>query len=192
MIFGKNRSMDHLNFDLKCVNLPYAIAKSLENYLKMPAEGLIFLFVGSDSNIGDSLAPLCGTIFSKKVQNAFNYGGLGRIIGAKEVPYAISFIEKCHPSTKIVVIDAAVGKKEDVGMIKVQNVGIKPGLGANKNLPKVGDLSVIGILGEKRADGRTFTASRLSQVYKMAENIANGLIIFVKNNEKRLNLLKKV
>ena len=106
------------------------------------------------------------------------------------MPYAIEFIKKTHPASLVIAVDAAIGKKEDVGLIKVQKTGIKPGLGVNKDLPAVGDMSVIGILGEKRGEKALFTVGKISTVYKMAEKIANGLQIFVKNNQKRLNFYK--
>ena len=68
----------------------------------------------------------------------------------------------------------------------MQSGGIKPGLGVNKNLPKTGDISVLGVLGEKRSNGKALTHSRLSTVYKMAENIARGLEMFVQINENAL------
>jgi putative sporulation protein YyaC len=77
-----------------------------------------------------------------------------------------------------------------VGLVKVQKSGIKPGLGVDKDLPVVGDLSVIGILGEKRSGKALFTVNKISTVYKMAEKIANGLKIFVENNQKRLLFCK--
>ena len=96
------------------------------------------------------------------------------------------FIKNAHPESLVAVIDAAVGRKEDLGLIKVQNCGIKPGLGVNKNLPSVGDFSIIGILGEKTCEKSVLTVGRLSTVYEMANNIAQGIQIFVQNNKKRL------
>ena len=87
-------------------------------------------------------------------------------------------------------IDAALGKSDDVGLIKVHNGGIKPGLGVNKDLPMVGDVSIIGVLAEKTAENGGFKGVRLNTVYEMAKIIALGLEIFIKNNEKRLNFYK--
>ena len=51
-------------------------------------------------------------------------------------------IRKIHPSAKILVIDAAVGKSEDIGTIKISNTSIKPGLGVNKNLAPLGNYCI--------------------------------------------------
>lgn len=182
--------MEVMSFDYKSENISNFIAKTLEKYLNTPSESIIFLFIGSDSNIGDSLAPICGSLFESQGGGVFAYGNLINPITAKEVPYAIEFIKRTHPASLVIAVDAAIGKKEDVGLIKVQKTGIKPGLGVNKDLPAVGDMSVIGILGEKRGGKALFTVGKISTVYKMAEKIANGLQIFVKNNQKRLNFYK--
>lgn len=182
--------MEIMSFDFKSENFSVCIAKTLENYLISPFESIIFLFVGSDSNIGDSLAPICGSLFDCEGSGVFAYGSLIFPITAKEVPFAVEFIKKAHPDSLIVAIDAAIGKNSDVGLVKVQKSGIKPGLGVDKDLPEVGDLSVIGILGEKKGGKALFTVNKISVVYKMAEKIAEGLRIFVENNQKRLKFCK--
>ena len=182
--------MEVMSFDYKSDGISNFIAKTLEKYLASPCESIIFLFIGSDGNIGDSLAPICGSLFEKDTSGVFAYGDLITPITAKEVPYAVEFIKRAHPDSLVIAVDAAIGKKEDVGLIKVQKTGIKPGLGVNKDLPKVGDLSVIGILGEKRGEKALFTVGKISTVYKMAEKIATGLQIFIKNNQKRLNFYR--
>ena len=75
-------------------------------------------------------------------------------------------------------------------MIKVQKCGIKPGLGVNKNLPMVGDISIVGVLAEKRSSNSIMSPVRLSTVYEMAKNVADGLNIFIKNNENALKRAK--
>lgn len=178
--------MDYIDVKLSGENTPKIIAKLLETNLKNACKSLVFLFIGSDGNMGDSLAPLCGTILNLKEDGIFCYGDLNCPITAKEAPFVAEFIKNAHPESLVAVIDAAVGRKEDLGLIKVQNCGIKPGLGVNKNLPSVGDFSIIGILGEKTCEKSVLTVGRLSTVYEMANNIAQGIQIFVQNNKKRL------
>lgn len=182
--------MEIMSFDYKSENFSRCVAKTLENYLILPSESIILLFVGSDSNIGDSLAPICGSLFECEGGGVFAYGNLIAPITAKEVPFAVEFIKNAHPDSLVVVVDAAIGKSSDVGLVKVQKSGIKPGLGVDKDLPEVGDLSVIGILGEKRGGKALFTVNKISTVYSMAEKIAEGLKIFVENNKKRLLFYK--
>ena len=68
-------------------------------------------------------------------------------------------------------------------MVRVIDKGLKPGLGVNKNLKPVGDISIIAVVAEKSIQNSSLlNLTRLNLVYKMSENIANGI-------EKYLNYL---
>ena len=139
----------------------------------------IICCIGSDVVLGDSLGPLVGTMLKRKNLNAYIYGTLDYPITAKEIDYIVTHIKKTHPNSEVIAVDAAVGSEEDVGLIKVANVGLKPGLGVNKRLKSVGTKSIIGIVAEKTVKNYTlFNATRLNLVYRMAEHIANGISSF--------------
>ena len=54
--------------------------------------------------------------------------------------------------------------------------GLKPGLGVDKNLGKVGDLSIVGIVASKsKRNYDLFNLTRLNLIYKMSEIIADGI-----------------
>ncbi len=136
----------------------------------------IIVCIGCDLVLGDSLGPLVGTFLRNKHLGAYVYGTLNAPITAKEVEYAKTYLKQMHPSSSIIAIDAAVGNKEDVGLIKVVNKGLKPGLGVNKNLGELGDVSIIGIVAAKSLQNyNLFNLTRLNLVYKMAERIACGI-----------------
>ena len=140
----------------------------------------IFVCVGSDLVLGDSLGPLVGTLLKKKKNNAYIYGTLNMPITAKEVEYAKTYIKQMHPNSTIIAIDAAVGLSEDVGIIRVTNKGLKPGLGVDKNLGVIGDISIIGVVAEKsNKNYNLFNLTRLNLIYKMAEKISNAIGDFV-------------
>lgn len=81
-----------------------------------------------------------------------------------------------HPSSTTIAIDAAVGNTDDIGLIRVVNKGLKPGLGVEKNLGVVGDISIIGVVsGKSLKNYNLFNLTRLNLVYKMAEQIADGI-----------------
>jgi putative sporulation protein YyaC len=85
-----------------------------------------------------------------------------------------------HPNSISIAIDAAVGDSEDTGLIRVINKGLKPGLGVNKNLGTVGDISIIGVVsGKSNKNYDLFNLTRLNLVYRMAENIVGGIEKYV-------------
>ena len=144
----------------------------------------VIVCIGSDLAIGDSLGPLLGTFLQEKLQGkAYIYGTLNSPVTAKEAEIVSKTIKLLHPNSKILAIDAGVGERADIGLIKVCNYGIKPGLGVNKNLSMIGDASIIGIVAEKtNAINNIFSATRLNLIYKMSYAISNGIENFLKFN----------
>ncbi|MBE5736876.1 MAG: spore protease YyaC [Clostridiales bacterium] len=136
----------------------------------------IFICIGSDLVMGDSLGPLVGTLLKQRNIRSYVYGTLNFPITAKEVEYARTYLKQMHPNSISIAIDAAVGESDDVGLIRILNKGLKPGLGVDKNLGIVGDLSIIGVVAGKSVKNYDlFNLTRLNLVYKMAETIANGI-----------------
>ncbi len=136
----------------------------------------IFICIGSDLVLGDSLGPLVGTFLKNKKVQSYVYGTLNFPITAKEVDYARTYLKQMHPDSIVIAIDAAVGETGDIGIIKVLDKGLKPGLGVEKNLGTVGDLSIIGVVAEKSLKNyNLFNLTRLNLIYKMSECISNGI-----------------
>ena len=141
----------------------------------------VIICVGSDLAVGDSLGPYIGSELNKlHVKNAYVYGTLAHPITAKEINTVYKTIKNIHPRSKILVIDAAVGSKEDVGLIKVTDRGIKPGLGVNKNLDLIGDVSIIGIVAENdNAINNIIYTTRFSLVYNISKIIVSGILNYL-------------
>lgn len=157
------------------------IAKAIN--LNFTAEKPIILCVGSDLVVGDSLGPYIGTNLVKKLQGkAFVYGTLENPVTALEIETVKKTITKLHPYSKILVIDAAVGKKEEIGYVKILSTSIKPGQGINKDLPPIGDVSIIGIVGEACKENILNQSIRFSLVYKLCIDIISGIELYFKNN----------
>ncbi len=136
----------------------------------------IFICIGSDLVLGDSLGPLVGTFLKNKNIRSYVYGTLNFPITAKEIEYARTYLKQMHPDSITIAIDAAIGNDDDVGLIRVVNKGLKPGLGVEKNLGVVGDMSIVGIVAAKSLKNyNLFNLTRLNLVYKMAERISLGI-----------------
>ncbi|MBE7086898.1 MAG: spore protease YyaC [Clostridiales bacterium] len=136
----------------------------------------IIICIGSDLVLGDSLGPLVGTFLRQKNLSGYIYGTLNAPITAKEISYAKTYLKLMHPSSLTIAVDAAVGSPDDVGLIKVQSGGLKPGLGVNKDLGLIGDISIIGIVaGRSQKNYDLFNLTRLNLIYKMSRIIAEGI-----------------
>ncbi len=146
----------------------------------------VIICVGTDAAIGDTLGPLVGTKLKEAKIPAYVYGNLGKTITAKEIGAIKTFIANVHPLARTLVVDAAVGRCEDVGKIKVFPNGIYPGLGADKRLPEIGDGAIIGIVSKHSQKNDVFmNFTRLSPVYKMAETVYKGIFDYVTECNKK-------
>ena len=145
-----------------------------------PQQRPVILCIGSDLAIGDSLGPVCGTmLLKKKYCDLFVYGTLKKTITAKEIKCMNDFLHETHPGCPVIAIDAAVGDAGDIGLIRVTNNGIRPGLGANKRLGKVGDIGILGIVAEKSVFNYSLlNLTRLNLVYRMADIISDAVADF--------------
>ena len=147
----------------------------------------VALCIGSDLVIGDSLGPVCGTLLQERCRaGIFVYGTLRHPITAKEVKYLNDFLKETHPDSKVIAVDAAVGEAGDIGLIKLTDGGLLPGLGANKKLPRIGDVGILGIVAEKSLFNYSLlNLTRLKLVWQIAERIAEGIARYAADIERR-------
>lgn len=137
----------------------------------------IIVCIGTDKCIGDCLGPLVGTILKKKKYPLEIYGTLDKPIHALNMKEKLWRIKAKHPSQLVIAVDACLGEEENIGAIQIRNGPIYPGKGVGKNLPSVGDISIIGIVDGLNHDNTISLHNiRLSFVMQMAEAIANSFV----------------
>ena len=155
-----------------------AISALKERNIPAHSRPPVVVCVGSDLAIGDSLGPITGSMLKYKTQGlgAFIYGTLAAPVTAKEIKYMQSFLKRTHEKDQVLAIDAAVGEKGDIGLIRVMDTPLLPGAGANKKLGAIGDISVLGIVAEKSLTNYgLLNTTRLNLVYTMAEIISDSI-----------------
>lgn len=184
---GKNFSFS--TFSSEISNYVFQALKQLNTENKKP----IFICIGSDLVLGDSLGPLVGTMLKTRGAKSYVYGTLNLPITAKEVEYAGTYLKQMHPNTISIAIDAAVGNADDIGLIRIIDKGLKPGLGVNKNLGEIGDVSIIAVVAAKSLQNKhLFNLTRLNLVYKMAESIAKGIEKYLDYLSERTNFDEEI
>lgn len=145
----------------------------------------VIVCIGSDLVLGDSLGPLVGTFLNSTKTDSYVYGTLSTPITAKEICYTKELLKTAHKNNLVISVDAAVGDDEDVGLIRVANCGLKPGLGVAKSLGTVGDISIMGIVaGRSNKNYNLFNLTRLGFVYKMAQTITDGINAYLEGLNK--------
>lgn len=143
----------------------------------------VYMCIGTEKVFSDSLGPRVGTLLNENMLfPAFVYGLCDKNITAENLLYSYNFIKALHPHSPIVVIDAAVGSKEQIGKIQLCDGGILPGAATNKNLPAVGDVGIVGIVAENgMGDFYTLNSAKDRLVGKVAEFIAEVILIATKS-----------
>lgn len=132
----------------------------------------IFLCVGSDKFVCDSLAPIVGEMLTKKYNiPAYVYGGLDYNINAHNLVQAVNYIETIHPKNPIFLIDATLD--DNIGSIKLTDGGYA-GMGRIMPLKKIGNYSILGVVGHRHKEFN-LNSTKLSLVMKMAEFISLGV-----------------
>lgn len=153
---------------------PAKLATALKN---LATDANVFMCIGTEKVIADSLGPRVGHNLNSNLKKPlFVYGMTNKNITAENLLYSYEFIKKLHPTSKIVVIDAAVGAKHQVGDIQISAGGIVPGAATNKDLPEIGDISIVGIVAESGlSDFYTSNSYKLNLVNKLADFISSAI-----------------
>ena len=140
---------------------------------------VVFLCIGSDRITGDSLGPLIGHRLSAyRALGFYVYGTLDDPVHALNLTDRLRMIRHRHPNGLIVAIDASLGSRRHQGYITVGCGPIRPGAGAGKNLPEVGDVFITGIVNVSGSfEQLLLQTTRLSTVFHMAEAITQGILI---------------
>lgn len=168
-----------------------AVGKNGEESIKKALSALyktqmpVIICVGTDKAAGDSLGPLVGSKLNNVLRGkAYVYGNMQYPVTAKESETIYKTVRFLHPLSKILVVDAGVGDESEIGLIKVLNGGIKPGLALNKNLSVLGDVSIVGITAPREnASEHLIYKADIGAVYKMSSIIAAAVAKAIIEND---------
>jgi putative sporulation protein YyaC len=142
----------------------------------------IIVCIGTDAVAGDSLGPIVGSMLKEKILGkTFIFGSLDSTVTAKDVTAVSRFLNSVYVDYPILAIDAALGKKEEIGNVKLSDQPVKPGLGVNKDLSLLGTASLIGVVEQKLGGQNLLSSVRVSLVYKMAEIISSAVSEYVRD-----------
>lgn len=152
------------------------ISKELINQISNERP-IILLCIGTDRSTGDSLGPIVGERLKFLCRkNIYIYGDLENPIHAKNLKDTIKEINKKYKKPYVIAIDASLGNAQNVGNVIIEKKPLCPGSALNKKLPKVGDLSISGIVNICGAlEFMVLQNTRLYIVMKLAKIISDGL-----------------
>lgn len=138
---------------------------------------IVFVCIGTDRSTGDSLGPLVGDKLKFLIRDrVMLYGNLEYPVHAKNLCSTLDEIKSLYSNPYIIAIDACLGTLPNVGKIIVEDKPLSPGAAMNKDLPKVGDLSITGIVNISGAlEFMVLQNTRLYTVMLLADVISKGI-----------------
>lgn len=171
---------NNLYIDALDSEAPYIIRDflydELYNVLKSN-RSIIFLCIGTDRSTGDSLGPLVGEKLKfLSNNNIFIYGSLETPIHAKNLSSILIEINKNFKNPYIIAIDACLGSIDNVGKILIQRKPLFPGKAVNKDLPSIGNMSIVGVVNiSGNLEYMVLQNTRLFTVMTLANTISMGI-----------------
>lgn len=134
---------------------------------------IVFLCIGSDRYIGDTLGPLVGTMLKESKVPFRIYGTLKDPIHAFNLKGVLKDIKKQIKKPLIISIDSSIGDKDEVGYVMFKEGSLTPGTALKKVLPKVGDYHFVGIINyiDPLPTSQFLNDTRLFTVMNLAKTI---------------------
>ena len=118
----------------------------------MSLENILFVCIGNGKIIGDSLGPLIGTVLEKNKRLIQNNVKIDVIV-TFENPILYYNVEEfiknidSQDYSEIVIIDSALGSKENIGKVMITPAEILIGVGVNRGRMVKGDIILKGVVG---------------------------------------------
>lgn len=136
----------------------------------------VIVCIGTDKCIGDCLGPLVGTILQDNDFPLKVYGTIDNPIHALNIHDKLEAIYEIHEKKNVIGIDACLGKEENIEKLSIRDYGISPGRGVGKDLPEVGECSLVGIVDSSENSDFFFSRSiRLATIMQMAKRASEIL-----------------
>lgn len=147
---------------------------------------ILFLCIGDSNIVGDSLGPLIGTFIKQhksKIRTNMNI----EVIGTMDFPVGYrminNIIEELDTNTFIIIIDSALGSRDNIGKIIIDDSNLCAGNGVNTGKYLSGDITIRGIVGKNynniQLNTKELQNISTKQIDEMAYKIISTIIPFL-------------
>jgi putative sporulation protein YyaC len=139
---------------------------------------IVFLCIGSDRYVGDSLGPLVGTMLKENNVPFRVYGTLEEPVHAFNLKGKLKEINKQFKKPLIFSIDASIGDQNQVGHVRFKEGPLIPGKALEKMLPAVGDYHFVGFVNyiDPLPTSQFLNDTRLFTVMNLAKTIVKVIM----------------
>lgn len=150
-------------------------------------KNLIFLCIGTNKVIGDSIGPLVGTNLKRDFKNNMKFkedynievncikifGDMINNVSYNNIEENIQNIKNTIQDSYVIVIDSALSTENNIGKIFVYNKGLKYAESLKRDKEIIGDMSIKVVVG-KNAQNRF-------KNFKILKNISSQRVIMLSN-----------
>ena len=162
------------------------LGKSLEK-LNNTFSHIIFLCIGTEKIIGDSVGPIIGSNI-KNLENEYIkvYGICGKNLDFSNAKNIIEKVYKKYSNPFIITIDAALSKEKRVGEIHIGKGFMKIGTALEKSITFYSNINIKCVVGKYNSLNQKENINILNnvvkeRVYSLAEIVSQGIKIILKN-----------
>ena len=143
---------------------------------------VVFLCIGTDRITGDSFGPLVGYKLNSLFYNDNKIqilGNLNDLVCSSNINETINNINRNYSNPFIIAVDSAISECNRPGSIIVSDGGVTLGSGVNRQVARIGDMSVKGVvatnLNNPRFNMKLLQNVRLNLVMNMADVVSKGI-----------------
>ena len=171
-------------------NFNLELNKIIKKINEKKYSNLIFICIGTNKIVGDSLGPIVGEILKQnlKKKNVSIIGDLKENVNIKNISKYIKYIENNYTKPYIISIDSALSKTiapENVFIIKK---GLIPGSALKKESKEIGNISIKGIVGRYDKNSLKNFYNLKTVDYKLILRFSKNISKIILKSIKFLNL----
>ncbi len=151
---------------------------------------IVFLCLGTSIITGDSFGPIVGTKLKKTLGKSGNIkiiGDLKEEMTYNKIHENIEYIKEKYSNSLIIVLDAALSDKRDVGKIFIQNRGLKYAESLHKKNKFIGNISIKAVVGENMNNNmqnfKTLKNVSFDNMESMCNIVSKGIIEVMNKKE---------
>ncbi|SDJ56193.1 spore protease YyaC [Salimicrobium halophilum] len=108
---------------------------------------IVIACVGTDRSTGDSYGPFVGSMLEEQGEGSFHVlGTIEEPLHAVNLEERIKEVKMKYRNPFIIAVDACLGSVSHIGSLTLAKGPLAPGAALKKDLPKVGDVHINGIV----------------------------------------------
>ncbi|MBP2002472.1 putative sporulation protein YyaC [Paenibacillus shirakamiensis] len=133
---------------------------------------ILFLCIGTDKSTGDAWAPWVGS----RLTELSDFEVIGTLEHPCDADNLQAYMEDIHSEKKLIVLDAALGKVDTVGMYSVAEGPLVPGQSVGGKFKPIGHYSIAGIVNV--FGPRPYSTLQMTSLYKvkgMVEEVVHAI-----------------